>query len=141
MKVQGLPDGVSALAVGLLHACALAQGQVYCWGYKLDGSLAKEVDGPYPVPVQVAGLGPAPAIFANGSTCASDPTTHKQYSRVPVPVGFTSEVTAMKMGGMAGCAIVNGAVYCWGDNYYGLLGTGTRGSSPIPVKADFSACF
>lgn len=157
VKVKSLPSSVSAIAVGLIYACALADGAVYCWGYNYSGSLAREGGpGACPVPAQVAGLGPATAISASYySTCAlagdvycwgdgrfyNDPATHQQYSRVPVPVGFSAEVTAMKTGDAVGCAIVSGTVYCWGNNYYGLLGNGSQVSSELPVRADFSAYF
>jgi serine/threonine-protein kinase len=74
-------------------------------------------------------------------TYFNDPTTYKHFSKVPVPVGFSSEITAMAVGGGVGCALVNGAVYCWGDNYHGMLGNGSQVSSQLPVKTDFSAYF
>jgi alpha-tubulin suppressor-like RCC1 family protein len=39
-------------------------------------------------------------------------------SDVPVPVqGLTAGVTAVAAGGSNSCAVMNGAVYCWGYNY------------------------
>lgn len=69
---------------------------------------------------------------------------------VPVQVSaLTSGVTAIDVGtGDFTCALVNGALNCWGDNYYGQLADGaTPTDSNIPVAAatltsnvqDFSA--
>jgi len=41
--------------------------------------------------------------------------------------------------GMPVGALMDGAVYCWDDNYYGQLGNGTQTASKEPVKVDFSA--
>jgi alpha-tubulin suppressor-like RCC1 family protein len=55
-------------------------------------------------------------------------------SSVPVPVlGLTSNVTAIAAGKEHTCAVVNGGVQCWGDNYYGELGDGSTTHRHSPV--------
>ena len=77
------------------HTCAIVSGGAKCWGANFSGQLGSGNTSPSQVPVDVSGL-------IGGSN-------------VTVDCGGR-ENTA--------CAIVNGAVKCWGSNQYGQLGTG-----------------
>ena len=62
-----------------------------------------------------------------------DGTAITRYSPVSVS-GLSSSVTAITLGGDYTCALTtDGAVKCWGSNYYGQLGDGTTSSSTTPV--------
>lgn len=158
VKVQNLPPGVSAIAAGMIYACALADGAIYCWGYNSEGQLGDGTTISRSLPVQVPGLSGATALSAYSyTTCALagavscwgfrdilnpsafHPTT--EFDTSPVPVAFPSNVSAICAGAVSNCALMDGAVYCWGDNYYGQLGNGTQTASKVPVKVDFSAYF
>jgi alpha-tubulin suppressor-like RCC1 family protein len=53
----------------------------------------------------------------------------------PVPViGLTAGVTAIAAGGDHSCAIAKGAVWCWGRNEAGQLGTDTTDQDAHPVR-------
>jgi alpha-tubulin suppressor-like RCC1 family protein len=95
----------ATIATGYSSALALASnGRVYAWGFNGVGQLG------------------------NGSTARS--------SRVPVKVRLPSGVraTAIAVGGGFDLAVTStGAVYAWGDNTFGELGTGDTKSSNVPV--------
>lgn len=95
VDVSGFSSGVSAIATGNYHTCALitADGSVKCWGYNGYGQLGDGTDTNRLVPTLVDGLG-APAI-------------------------------AISAGGNHTCALLNdGTIQCWGDNSDGELGIG-----------------
>jgi len=86
-------------------ACAVARGQVQCWGIDVSGELG---DGQ-----QASSVDDAVAVS------------------LPAGIGFTS----VSAGGLGACALsAAGAVYCWGDNSYGEIGDGTVGTGGGPVK-------
>lgn len=92
----GVPlTGVTAIAAGGDHTCAIVGASVKCWGRNHFGQLGNSAftgaNTGNPTPVDVAGLGNVVAIAAGvGHTCA---------------LGF------------------NGSVHCWGANFNDQLGT------------------
>lgn len=143
VDVSGLASGVTAIAAGQFHVCALlATGGVKCWGLGSSGQLGG-AGFPY-VPVTVSGLTNAVAITAGrGHTCAltatggvkcwgdnsvrqvGDGTSANRSTPVNV-VGLTSGVAAVEAGKDFTCAILTaGGVKCWGANASGQLGDGT----------------
>jgi len=103
VAVVGLA-GVTALALGGAHTCALMTGgAVGCWGSNEFGQL---------------GNGNA-SIFPSG---------------IPVTVTGLNAATALALGYSHSCAIVaGGAVRCWGRNNFGQLGNGGFNDSTTPV--------
>jgi alpha-tubulin suppressor-like RCC1 family protein len=51
--VQGLPTGVTAIATGASHTCALVNGSAYCWGLGYYGQLGYGSASDSHVPQQV----------------------------------------------------------------------------------------
>jgi alpha-tubulin suppressor-like RCC1 family protein len=153
VPVDGLSSGVEAIVAGFNFTCALVNGTVECWGSNANGKLGNNstVDSTAPVPVAIASV----QQLAAGSShaCAlSDGALYcwgsnnqgqlgngtNQDSLLPVTVGGlqSNSVTAIAAGALHTCAVVAGAVKCWGANGSGQLGvsTGVLTSSPTPVQ-------
>jgi len=111
--VPGL-SGVLAVAAGMTHSCALLSGgTVECWGSNAFGELG-------------SGTSTGPQTCA-GSACSAS----------PVAVSGLSGASAIATGNEHSCALVSGAVECWGANFFGELGTG---SSTGPETCSGGAC-
>ncbi len=54
MQVPGLTSGVTAIANGAAHTCAVVNGSAYCWGNNGYGQLGNNstIISLVPVPVQ-----------------------------------------------------------------------------------------
>jgi alpha-tubulin suppressor-like RCC1 family protein len=104
VPVTGLSVGVSALALGRDHSCALtSSGGVKCWGYNGSGQLGNGSADPF----------------------MSSPTD---------VTGLTTGVVAIGSGTDHTCAVTGGgALKCWGSNSFGVLGNGSVISSRVPV--------
>ncbi len=97
----GVLSGVTALDVGLNHACAIIKKQVWCWGYNSDQQVG---DG-----TSEARLGAVRVMFDQSVTAVS---RNLQPS------------TAVSGGLYQSCAVVNKQAYCWGGNTSSELGNG-----------------
>ena len=146
VDVVGLTSGVTAIAAGRAHTCALISGSgVKCWGANWSGELGDGTTTDRVTAVDVAGLtSGVRAIAAGGHTCAlttgggvkcwggnysgqlgDGTTTTPRLAAVDV-VGLTSGVSAIAVGSGHTCAISSsGGAECWGSNFLGQLGDGT----------------
>jgi len=107
VQVTGLTSGVTAVSSGYDHTCAVVNGGVKCWGNNSQGQLG------------------------NGDTSLAKSNTPVQIT------SLTSGVTVVGGGEYHTCAVVNGGVKCWGNNYLGQLGNGdtslTQSNTPVQV--------
>lgn len=152
-------DGVTSLASGGEHSCAVRAGVVYCWGKNDAGQLATSsaTTPSRAFAAPVAGLtNVATVAVGERVSCAlkTDKTvlcwgadlanpvdlTDGGVSVTPTQikgpggVGVLDDVEALAPGYRHVCARRNDGVYCWGKNDRGQLGDGTKVDSMFPVK-------
>ncbi len=143
--------GVTAVAVGRAHACALVSGgRAVCWGDNRVGQLGDGGSAASTSAVEVAGGLSFSALTAGAQhTCGL--AGGKAYCwgrgrdgqlgegstgdrKRPVAVRGGKTFTAISAGGNHTCAITAaGAAYCWGDGFSGQLGFGAQESQREPI--------
>lgn len=131
--------GVTALAAGGAHACAIGAGQTRCWGVRAAfGNGAELALEPEAVP-SFAG---ATALSAGSAhTCAIVAGKVRCRGAAAAAGGGDPELAgtalAIAAGGAFSCALVQGAggnaVQCWGEGTLGQLGGGAAPPSATPV--------
>ncbi len=146
-------SGVSMLAGGGLHTCALTGTTVKCWGLNADGELGNGSTLDSHVAVNVANLANVVSIAAgtyhncaivSGGTVrcwgynsagqlGNNSTTSTGAGATVAVTGIASGATALATGGYHTCAIVSGAEKCWGLNVLGQLGIGSIADSHVAV--------
>jgi alpha-tubulin suppressor-like RCC1 family protein len=154
VDVVGLSSGITAIAAGDAHSCALmGSGGVRCWGDNNDGQLGDGTTIDRLIPVEVVGLSGRVTAIATGAghSCAlisnggvecwglnengqlGDGSTSNRARPVDV-VGLSGAVTAIAGGDSHSCAVTkSGGVECWGWNAYRQLGDGTTSDRLTPV--------
>ena len=151
VNVSGLSSGVTAIATGFRHTCAVVGGAVRCWGRNQYGQLGNAGTTESSAPVSVSGISNGATVVAAGAehSCAvvsggakcwgyggsgqlgNGDTTN---SSVPVDVSGLGAVSAISVGDHHTCALTTGGgVKCWGENGYGQLGNGDDADSSTPV--------
>ena len=160
--VLGLTSGVTAIAAGGNHTCALIEFGVKCWGRNDHGQLGDGTTVDSTAPVQVASQESMFGVSAGANhTCAlssiggainlegfavqcwgrndngqlGDGTTAD--STAPVQVASVDSMLGVSAGAGHTCVltadVISGAK-CWGLNNFGQLGDGTTTNSSTPVQ-------
>lgn len=153
----------SAVATGKYHACALLEDHaVECWGAANRGAIGTLFDGGVAEPRIVPGLSATQLSAGDGSTCAITAEGGvvcwgaDQYGQLgrgdndaasvaavvdpsPQPVALPAGSVAVQIESAVAstCALLSDhTVWCWGDNAYGELGTGSAipGFSARPAQ-------
>ena len=139
--IDVLTTGVTAVAAGASHTCAIQNGGLKCWGLNTNGQLglgdSTERLSPTDVPDMATGV---KAVAAGAShTCAiqngnlrcwgsdtngrlGDGGTDTELNAPPSTAVLTEGVTAVAAGGSHTCAVRNGNLRCWGDGTNNQLG-------------------
>ena len=145
--IPGLSSGVTEIAAGNSHACAIQNGVVKCWGQNGFGQIGNGGGLTATSPTTVVNIQPGdlPRNITAGyfHTCAVKGSTGALYcwgngtqgelgnggtvsSNVPVAVSsMQTGVSTVSAGYAHTCAVKNGSAYCWGKNNVGQLGIGT----------------
>jgi len=153
LAVNTLGSGVTAIATGVFHACAVTgAGAALCWGYNNHGQLGDNSTTTRPAPVPVSGLASGVAKISAGQfhTCAATTGgaakcwgddgngqlgigTVGGQSLVPLLVSGLTGVAGVAAGGLHTCALTSsGAIRCWGSNNAGQVGDGTTTMRSAP---------
>lgn len=112
--IGGAIAGLTAthVAVGNATSCAVAEGNIYCWGFNGNGIVGNTSGG----------------MLGNGGWANSN---------TPVAANMTpfggAAITKLAAGSYEVCAIAGGAAYCWGQNSSGQLGDGTISPKALPT--------
>lgn len=145
----------SAIAVGGTNSqgtgftCGLAPGGTWCWGVNNEGQLGPRaalvetvplpIDSPVPFTQLATGTDFVCGLTSAGEVWCWGNGTLGQLgdgalasSASPVKVnasGGGRAYTAISAGHQHACGLVGTAVYCWGANSYGQVGTGSTSTS------------
>lgn len=151
--VSGLTSGVAKFALGGIHACALTMtGGVKCWGVNESGQLGDGSTTMRLTPVDVVGLSAGVEQLAVGGefSCAvltvggvkcwganasgqlgdgskTNRVTPENVYGLSGAAQQPTSVAQLTTGNAHACVLeFNGGVQCWGFNYGGQLGDGTK---------------
>lgn len=149
VNVTGLTSGVSSIAAGWRHTCAvLTSGGAKCWGEGANGRLGNGGSSQVNSPVDVSGLTSGVAAITAGyyHSCAALTSGgvkcwgigvvngSSATSSVPVDVANLTDVVSISAGDNHTCAVTaSGGAKCWGLNGSGQLGNGGYGQSAAAV--------
>ena len=152
VKKAGAKTGITNLATGNNHTCAVLNGGVQCWGHNKYGQLGNGTTIDSHVPVQAIAAGSGVTVVAAGGyhSCAvvnggvkcwgynatgqiGDGKTIDRLRPVQT-IAVGSDVKAIATGEGHTCALINDGVKCWGYNGEGALGDGTSDTRLAPVQ-------
>jgi alpha-tubulin suppressor-like RCC1 family protein len=146
VTVSAMSGTAESVSIGYRFSCALSLGDVRCWGLNTSGQLGNGTTTNSSTPVVAigsharkvsAGFNHACAIVNGHLRCWGDgdfgkigngfasPASSPQYVKANPSDILQGGVSDVSVGYDHSCAIIDGVVYCWGDNTYKQLGDGS----------------
>ncbi|AKU93934.1 hypothetical protein AKJ09_00598 [Labilithrix luteola] len=146
-------EKVTSIATGTAHACAIADGELYCWGAGSKGVLGTGLPNDEKLPAlatientpklelypqQVAASTNATCARITDGTiqCAGDDSYGTQgtgekavtsTAKLTKVAAYTGDAVQVAVSLYTVCALdKNGTIQCWGGNIYGELGQGVK---------------
>ena len=148
--VRVLDSGVTAVAAGTAHTCAVHVGTLECWGNNGSGQLGNGTTQGGPTPVSTGLTGVAAVAAGRAHTCAAlaggavkcwganasgQLGTGTAGGLQPSPVSsLATGVSRIAAALDHACALAGTAVSCWGSNERGQSGSTDLASKPTPVS-------
>lgn len=159
---------IKSISVGSNHTCAIASDdKAYCWGNNYNGQLGWGALGDsYKTPIAVdtsdqLNNKTIKSLSASGDHTCVIASDNKAYcwgsnsfgqngivsgsvNQTPIAVDTSGVLNNKTLSFISSsafhtCTVDNdGKAYCWGNNYWGQLGNGTRTDSDTPVAVDIS---
>ena len=156
VNVSEILSGAQSISSGSYHNCTiLGSGDVKCWGTNGNGEIGDGTGTDRNSPVMIANLDEGVKILHLGGqhSCAvmnngtakcwgkndygqlGTGTATSIQNRSPRTVQFFEEdIVGFALGTNDTCmALASGGLKCWGWNYYGTAGDGTKTRRPTPV--------
>ena len=148
--VRALQQDALQAAVGNGFACARLTDSVSCWGRGTSGQLGPGVTSsltPVPIatpapPTWIAAGDAFACVIANGGVHCWGQDRGGQIgdgsidgvTTVPRQAALPTAVGSLASGHEHSCAIDGaGMLWCWGDNFFGQVGTGDKIDVPTPI--------
>ena len=143
-----LPVPARALSVGEVATCAVTTGgELWCWGHLFGEETVTVAPRRVDVPFEVASValgsehgcmltttGQAYCLGVNNVGQLGTGTTGATQD-MPVAVAGDLRFTALSASMSTTCGLTaEGAVFCWGGNGFGQLGTGDTEARDVPVR-------
>lgn len=133
-------QGVTALSTKYLHVCAVANSGLFCWGdtgyapWKERTLLARAIISPSSGIVGVD----TPAFYAGCMLKASGEVECWNGSALQPISGLPTNIIKVASGAGISCALTShGELWCWGDNWLGLLPPDESRGVTTAVKLPF----
>jgi alpha-tubulin suppressor-like RCC1 family protein len=141
------------IVAGYYHTCAVDDGRsTWCWGDGSTGELGSDTTRSA-VPIEISGMVKDFVQLAagDGFTCglvyggivfcwgySQDGELGRgdrdYYTSVPDLVKMTARFVRIAASGLHSCGLTRlGKAYCWGEGYYGALGTGDQQDQLVPT--------
>jgi len=137
-----LQTGVTDVAAGTYHSCAVVSGGLQCWGANGQGQLGDNTKTARTTPIAIfqpnsgvtavsTGWSHTCAVVSGGVKCwgrnnafqLGDGTTTQRLLPVDA-IPANTGATAISAGVSSTCAVVSGGVQCWGNMDSGVSGNG-----------------